>query len=335
MYTALVLDKLVAVQQSFAGSGYPLSWAVVDQTGSQSLTDSVNVTGISDDGTGLTTVTWDTDYADANYPVIGQGKLTGGGTGFHGAMGMTLNAVPGTGSVQVKCYTPYDNAAFDVINFSIIAGGAPSDIDGWIRFMLTPDVGIDDSFNVTSADDTGETGVFDVFWNTDFDNATWAMGSSSSLSDSGGSSNTLLSYRREDNNPQAGTGRWHQGAPYVATNTRRSYIIVVGDGGGAPFTGRWSHAVIDGTGTVTLLGGVNITSVGDDGTGLYTVTFDVDYANATYAVAMLAQSTASVAAAPLEEEPAAGVLKVGITQTVDAVDVDKDWLCIVVVGDAA
>jgi hypothetical protein len=49
----------------------------------------------------------------------------------------------------------------------------------------------------------------------------------------------------------------------------------------------------DGTGTAAIQDSFNVSSITDNGTGDYTVTFDTDFANAFYATAGLAMSTAT------------------------------------------
>ena len=45
-------------------------WVTFNQTGTQAIVDSFNVTSIADNGAGDTTVTWETDFANANYAVV-------------------------------------------------------------------------------------------------------------------------------------------------------------------------------------------------------------------------------------------------------------------------
>jgi len=46
------------------------AWINFNGTGTIAERDSYNVSGITDDGTGKYTITWDTDFANANYCVI-------------------------------------------------------------------------------------------------------------------------------------------------------------------------------------------------------------------------------------------------------------------------
>ena len=49
--------------------GLAKCWSVVDQTGTMELLDSFNASGISDDGTGRTTVSFTSAFSNANYSV--------------------------------------------------------------------------------------------------------------------------------------------------------------------------------------------------------------------------------------------------------------------------
>ena len=46
------------------------AWISMDGTGTVSINDSFNVSGIVDNGVGLYTITWDTDFANTNYVVV-------------------------------------------------------------------------------------------------------------------------------------------------------------------------------------------------------------------------------------------------------------------------
>lgn len=47
------------------------AWVNLDGTGTIAINDSFNVSSITDDNTGLYTITWDLDFADANYASVG------------------------------------------------------------------------------------------------------------------------------------------------------------------------------------------------------------------------------------------------------------------------
>lgn len=50
------------------------AWINFNGTGTIAINDSFNVTSITDDGTGLFTITWDTDFASGDYAM---GSMTG------------------------------------------------------------------------------------------------------------------------------------------------------------------------------------------------------------------------------------------------------------------
>ena len=52
------------------------AWINFDGTGTIAISDSFNVTSITDKGTGNYTITWDTDFANANYAVAGMSLCT-------------------------------------------------------------------------------------------------------------------------------------------------------------------------------------------------------------------------------------------------------------------
>lgn len=58
------------IQTQITNSGVK-AWISFDGTGTISINDSYNVSSITDNGTGDYTITWDTDFADTNYCVVG------------------------------------------------------------------------------------------------------------------------------------------------------------------------------------------------------------------------------------------------------------------------
>ena len=52
------------------------AWINFNGTGTIAISDSFNVTSITDKGTGNYTITWDTDFANANYAVAGMSLCT-------------------------------------------------------------------------------------------------------------------------------------------------------------------------------------------------------------------------------------------------------------------
>lgn len=53
------------------------AWANVNTDTTTTLVDSYNVSSITDEGPGDTTVTWDTDFANTTYAIAGMGRVTG------------------------------------------------------------------------------------------------------------------------------------------------------------------------------------------------------------------------------------------------------------------
>lgn len=55
-----------AAANQLGKDGIPKAWAHVDQTGTQAILDEMNVSGLTDDGTGQTTLSWDRDFSGAD-----------------------------------------------------------------------------------------------------------------------------------------------------------------------------------------------------------------------------------------------------------------------------
>lgn len=99
-----------------AHEGVSKAWINFNGEGTISTRDSYNVTGIADNGTGLYTVTWDTDFANANYCVTFGGRRDD--TGASGQLIVNLDRVAGSqaaGSVRVRCGTGSGNTDFDIV----------------------------------------------------------------------------------------------------------------------------------------------------------------------------------------------------------------------------
>ena len=73
---ALAGGEAIDIQQATAKG-----WITLDGTGTVAITDSYNVSSLADDGTGSYTISWATDFADANYCCAGMCEdLSYGGT---------------------------------------------------------------------------------------------------------------------------------------------------------------------------------------------------------------------------------------------------------------
>jgi len=92
-------------------------WVAYDQTGTPAILDSFNVTSVSDDGTGLFTVTWETDFASTSYAVVNDGFVTAGT--YIWAVTTAVTA----GTVSVQCGRHSDNGVLDCDIASVVAFG--------------------------------------------------------------------------------------------------------------------------------------------------------------------------------------------------------------------
>jgi len=93
-------------------------WIKFNGTGTIAINDSYNVSGISDGGTGIYTVTWDVDFANADYAVVITGNNPGD-TSQGAVTGITNQAV---GSVIVRTATSA-GTQLDANPISVIAIG--------------------------------------------------------------------------------------------------------------------------------------------------------------------------------------------------------------------
>ena len=58
-------------------------WGRVDQTSTQSITDSFNLSSISDGGTGKTTITMTNAMGNSTYAIVGSGQVISGNACIH------------------------------------------------------------------------------------------------------------------------------------------------------------------------------------------------------------------------------------------------------------
>jgi len=93
-------------------------WVAYDQTGTPAILDSFNVTSVSDDGTGLFTVTWETDFASTSYAVVNDGFVTAG------TYIWSVTTAVAVGTVSVQCGRHSDNGVLDCDIASVVAFGA-------------------------------------------------------------------------------------------------------------------------------------------------------------------------------------------------------------------
>ena len=94
-------------------------------------------------------------------------------------------------------------------------------------------------------------------------------------------------------------------------------------------------ASLDGTGTLTLQDGYNVSGIVDRGAGFYTVIWDTDFANANYAcVVTCPQSGGSDAnVANLNEDLTVGGVNIIIRDASADTPVDVDPVCVMAIGD--
>jgi len=93
----------------------------------------------------------------------------------------------------------------------------------------------------------------------------------------------------------------------------------------------------NGTGTIAINDSYNITSITDDGVGIYTITWDTDFANANYAISGIARRTPAdggngVVCLSSGTAPAVGSVKV-LTSDLGATEVDMEAVSIIAIGD--
>ena len=75
-----ISDGTTTVGASYVTNGSAKAWSYVDQNGTQTLKDSLNVSSITDSGTGLTSIAFSSAMANANYGALG-GNQSGTASG--------------------------------------------------------------------------------------------------------------------------------------------------------------------------------------------------------------------------------------------------------------
>ena len=98
------------------------AWANLDGTGTAVLRDSFNLTSINDDGTGLYTFTWDTDFASASYAVVATAEKDSG-EATDGYVAHIVSGSMAAGSVQIEVRSTSDGAVADAETLCVIAIG--------------------------------------------------------------------------------------------------------------------------------------------------------------------------------------------------------------------
>jgi hypothetical protein len=116
-------DEVVAIETAlgagFSGANQTIKgWINLNGTGVIAIADSYNVSGITDNGTGNYTVTWDTDFGSANYAAVCSALNTGGGADTTCSPSTKL-----AGSLIVYTFASATGNAADSADISVIAIG--------------------------------------------------------------------------------------------------------------------------------------------------------------------------------------------------------------------
>jgi hypothetical protein len=98
-------------------------WANIDCSGTPSYNDSFNTSGEpTDNGTGDMTITWDTDFADANYCWVGGARDTDD-SGYAMMVSAGASDIKTAGTLQVRAFN-HSASALDSTELNVIAMGA-------------------------------------------------------------------------------------------------------------------------------------------------------------------------------------------------------------------
>lgn len=108
------VDSIAPAAASLAKAWASITWSA----GTPTLDANYNVSGIVDDGVGVITVTWDTDFANTDYAVIATAESAGQVTTTF--IGQSSKAV---GSVGVQINRTDTGAAIDPTSLSVVAFG--------------------------------------------------------------------------------------------------------------------------------------------------------------------------------------------------------------------
>jgi hypothetical protein len=91
------------------------AWVKYEQDSGHSAADSYNVASVADNGVGQTTITWDTDFGDADYAVTG--------SSVNGEVIDFLESSIAAGSIDARTRGMSDNSAVDNSNNWVVAFG--------------------------------------------------------------------------------------------------------------------------------------------------------------------------------------------------------------------
>lgn len=114
-------DEVVAIETELgvnAKQRMIKGWISLNGTGTIAINDSHNVTSITDNGVGDYTITWDTDFANANY------AWAYGATEQSGPVpGIAYQVSKAAGSLRVNIHDNNSNGDYDPTDFCLMAIG--------------------------------------------------------------------------------------------------------------------------------------------------------------------------------------------------------------------
>ena len=109
------LDDLDSRISATAGEGSIKGWINFNGLGTISIRDSLNVTSITDNGTGEYTITWDVDFLNTNYAISG--------AAVSAFVNLSAPFTINVGSVDICVRNGSDNAVEDSEYVSVLAIG--------------------------------------------------------------------------------------------------------------------------------------------------------------------------------------------------------------------
>lgn len=133
---------------------------------------------------------------------------------------------------------------------------------------------------------------------------------------------------------------WLNQAVKTTSDVNFNTVTLAGAAGATPTANKmYKDSIVkawinfNGTGTIAINDSFNVTSITDNGTGNYTITWDTDFADANYAWTGNSGSNSNPAlAGPFATYQLAGSLQIAIRDDA-AVFVDKDYIGIIAIGD--
>jgi hypothetical protein len=99
-----VSDGTLSIPTTYVTNGSAKAWATINQTGTQAVNDSLNLSSIVDNGTGLTQLSFTSSFTDADgYNVSFGSRDNGAGGGVGCAMRNTT--APTAGGFLLICFS--------------------------------------------------------------------------------------------------------------------------------------------------------------------------------------------------------------------------------------